>query len=589
MSLRARRPRRRGRARSRRAPERTSRLGTGPSSRWCSASRSRPSGTPRPTPAPGRAPRRPRTDTGSRRRDEVRPLRAPHPPRPRPVRRPPSARARRAARAPSTAPARRRRSGVVPHPLERAPSEPAPIRAPRSAPRPRSPRSASAPRRRRPRARSRRSPTSPPRPARAGVPSPRPSRRRRRPGGRQGRRAARPSPTPPARARRPGGRCPGRADAARSRRSRQRRARGCTSTSSAGPASGTVGPSNRPSAAWSSRISMLGFARTMGSSSRIASSVGPGGTREPMGNRSHRVTRSPPVAASSAADRPAVPAPTTTASHRTCLETVRVIGASTGSGPEPVVRRISRSATGQANRGRMKVFVRNPTGMSGCRKSAACSRSCSADGQPRSRRTRIPLRGGGDAGADARNAVDRDRAVRALAGPAVQAAATVRLQRPRERAHAGPEERGCDGVAFEDRDLAPFEPQRLPRHPIRFVLVSRVTVNHVRHPNAWNQRSRCGPSAFSGTRTRGRAVPASRGTWGRSSPPNANSVCGREPQFGQGTSSVTSAAASGPSGPRATPRSRAPRSHRHPDACRRRTGTSRRPASGTATTPAAAA
>ena len=157
-----------------------------------------------------------------------------------------------------------------------------------------------------------------------------------------------------------------------------------------------------------------------------------------------------------------------------------------------------------------------------------------------------PTGGERDAGADARNAVDRDGAVRALAGPAVQAAATVRLQRARERAHAGSEERGCDGVAFEDRDLAPFEPQRLPRHPIRFVLVSRVTVNHVRHPNAWNQRSRCGPSAFSGTRTRGRSVPASRGTWGRSSPPNANSVCGREPQFGQGTCSVTSAAASGP-------------------------------------------
>ena len=200
-----------------------------------------------------------------------------------------------------------------------------------------------------------------------------------------------------------------------------------------------------------------------------------------------------------------------------------------------------------------------------------------------------PAGGGGDAGADARDAVDRDRAVRALAGPAVQAAATVRLQRARERAHAGPEERRCDGVAFEDRDLAPFEPQRLPRHPIRFVLVSRVTVNHVRQPNAWNQRSRCGPSAFSGRRTRGRSVPTSSGTFGRSSPPNANSVCGREPQFGQGTWSVTSAAASGPSGPRATLRSRAPRSPHHPDACRRRTGTSRRSASGSATTPAAAA
>jgi hypothetical protein len=50
------------------------------------------------------------------------------------------------------------------------------------------------------------------------------------------------------------------------------------------------------------------------------------------------------------------PAPTTTVSQRTCLETVRVAGASMGSGPEPVARRIIRSAVRHANRGRMKVF-----------------------------------------------------------------------------------------------------------------------------------------------------------------------------------------------------------------------------------------
>ena len=103
-------------------------------------------------------------------------------------------------------------------------------------------------------------------------------------------------------------------------------------------------------------ISIAGFARTRASSARIASSVGPGATREPIANPSHSSTRSPSTAASSAAVRPATPAPTTIVSQRTCLETVRVAGASMGSGPEPVALRIIRSAVRHANRGRMKVF-----------------------------------------------------------------------------------------------------------------------------------------------------------------------------------------------------------------------------------------
>ena len=51
-----------------------------------------------------------------------------------------------------------------------------------------------------------------------------------------------------------------------------------------------------------------------------------------------------------------MPAPTTIVSHRTCLETVRVGRRVRGSGPEPVARRITRSAIRHANRGRMNVL-----------------------------------------------------------------------------------------------------------------------------------------------------------------------------------------------------------------------------------------
>ncbi len=107
-------------------------------------------------------------------------------------------------------------------------------------------------------------------------------------------------------------------------------------------------------------------------------------------------------------------------------------------------------------------------------------------------------RRGGDARSDARNAVDRHRAVRALAGPAVQAAPAMTLQRARERSNAGTEQRRGHRVALEHRDLAPLEPQPARRHPIRLVRVSRVSTNQVRQPSAWNQRSRCGPSTLPG-------------------------------------------------------------------------------------------
>ena len=56
--------------------------------------------------------------------------------------------------------------------------------------------------------------------------------------------------------------------------------------------------------------------------------------------------------------------------------------------------------------------------------------------------------------------VDRHQAVGAIAGAAVQAAPTVILQRPRERANARPVQGRRDGVALLERDGSPFELDR---------------------------------------------------------------------------------------------------------------------------------
>ena len=68
--------------------------------------------------------------------------------------------------------------------------------------------------------------------------------------------------------------------------------------------------------------------------------------------------------------------------------------------------------------------------------------------------------------------------------------------------------------------------------------VSRVIVIHVLQPIAWNHRSRCGPSGFSPRYTRAKSSSAVATSSSRHSPPNLNSVKGRGPQFGHGTSSA---------------------------------------------------
>ena len=138
--------------------------------------------------------------------------------------------------------------------------------------------------------------------------------------------------------------------------------------------------------------------------------------------------------------------------------------------------------------------------------SSRCSRSVTCeqvplgvDGQPPARSTRIPSRHGAVHARTAGCPSTVMQAVRAVARAAVQAAAPVVLQRPRERAHAGAEQRRRR--RGRPRGTGPHAPRTgaMPRlSSIPFVRVSRVTVVQVRHPDAWNHRSRCGPSAFSG-------------------------------------------------------------------------------------------
>ena len=48
---------------------------------------------------------------------------------------------------------------------------------------------------------------------------------------------------------------------------------------------------------------------------------------------------------------------------------------------------------------------------------------------------------------------------------------------------------------------SPSEPEPSRRHYLAsFVVVSRRTVTHRRHPSTWNHRSSCGPATFAGMR-----------------------------------------------------------------------------------------
>lgn len=138
-----------------------------------------------------------------------------------------------------------------------------------------------------------------------------------------------------------------------------------------------------------------------------------------------------------------------------------------------------------------------------------------------------------------------------------------------------------------------FRPSRSlpPTYRTSFVVVSRVTVIHRRQPRRWNHRSSCEPALFSGRNTRAKSASTSGASTGRSSPPQANSVDGRQPQFGHGTFSATDPAvpARDPATRRARLRIRERRSRLRRGALPPRTGRDPRPAFGTETMPASAA
>ena len=77
---------------------------------------------------------------------------------------------------------------------------------------------------------------------------------------------------------------------------------------------------------------------------------------QPSPRSSTRSVRIPAAAASAAAARPATPPPTTSTSTCTVRTAFSAGAARSGSRPIPVARRITRSATAHANRGRMNVF-----------------------------------------------------------------------------------------------------------------------------------------------------------------------------------------------------------------------------------------
>ena len=170
-----------------------------------------------------------------------------------------------------------------------------------------------------------------------------------------------------------------------------------------------------------------------------------------------------------------------------------------------------------------------------------CSRSCSVDGPAvLARRPPCPRARVGGARAHAGHAVDRDQAVRAVAGAAVQAAAPVVLQRARERPDAGAVQRRGHRVALDERRPRVPRTGSTPRQRDPRSCGCRASASaSVRQPSAWNQRSSCGPAAFSGRYTRAKSVVGSGASIARTSPPNVNSVEGRGPQCGHGILSVT--------------------------------------------------
>ena len=257
---------------------------------------------------------------------------------------------------------------------------------------------------------------------------------------------------------------------------------------------------------------------------------------------SHTSTE-PWAAASRAASSPAAPAPITSVS--TCDVTHHVSRRSRGVGQRPEARGTAdhpfgdRPGEPRPDEGLVVEPDRHQPmqGIGHVQQIALGARppSCAFDPHP--------LGTGGHAGMHGRVAVDRHQAVRTVAGAAVETTSPVVLQRTRERAHAVAVERRRDRVAVGEGHLATLERERAhlsPRPgPRRRSFACRVTiVVHVRHPIAWNQRSRCGPSGFSGRYTRAKSASASGASSSRHSPPKENSVLGRSPQWPQGMDSV---------------------------------------------------
>lgn len=99
---------------------------------------------------------------------------------------------------------------------------------------------------------------------------------------------------------------------------------------------------------------MPGFWAAVAASASICCLVGPWATRSPgAACSSMTMTRLPPSAAASAADRPATPAPITSTSGWRLMRSMSRGASDLSEKPRPATRRITPSAIGHANFGLM--------------------------------------------------------------------------------------------------------------------------------------------------------------------------------------------------------------------------------------------
>ena len=193
----------------------------------------------------------------------------------------------------------------------------------------------------------------------------------------------------------------------------------------------------------------------------MRSRSGPGATFSPGRPSSQSSTVRPASAAASAADRPATPAPiTTTIGMRVAGLAVRgrlqlrdraAAGHPPhhrlGAGPGPA--RAQQRLVVEADRQEPVHAVEH-------------SQRIAIGGRPAGLPVHpLPRRRSCDTRAHAGVAVDVQHAVRAVACEAVQSAAAVVLERPREHADARAVQRGSDAVARFDRNLPSLEIERV--------------------------------------------------------------------------------------------------------------------------------